>query len=46
MKRPHKPFLLGIGYTCQQVEKIEVQAWDVRLDAIATEEKIILVENL
>lgn len=36
-----KPVLVGIGYAMQQVERIDAQPWDVRLDYIATERELI-----
>ncbi len=40
-KRPTQPLLVGIGYAFQQVDELPVQAWDVPLDYIATEEDLI-----
>ena len=36
-RRQHKPALLGIAYSLQQAEEVPTAAWDVPLDAIATE---------
>lgn len=38
LKRPSKPYLLGIAYEWQQLEKIVPASWDVPLDGIATEQ--------
>lgn len=35
------PLLVGAGYACQEVETIPLAAWDVPLDAIATEAELI-----
>lgn len=39
--RPARPLLIGVGYGFQQVERLEPQSWDVPMDAIATDEKLI-----
>jgi 5-formyltetrahydrofolate cyclo-ligase len=36
-----RPLLVGIGYAMQEVERIPVEPWDVRLDCIATERELI-----
>lgn len=36
-----KPVLVGVGYGLQEVERIQAQPWDVRLDYIATERELI-----
>jgi 5-formyltetrahydrofolate cyclo-ligase len=36
-----KPVLVGVGYAMQEVDTIAAQAWDVRLDYIATERELI-----
>jgi 5-formyltetrahydrofolate cyclo-ligase len=38
---PAPPWLVGAGYSFQQLETLPAQPWDVRLDAIATEHGII-----
>jgi 5-formyltetrahydrofolate cyclo-ligase len=40
-RRFRRPLLVGVGYAMQEVEKIEIRAWDVALDAIATETEFI-----
>ena len=35
-----KPLLIGYGYACQNVKSIPREAWDIRLDAVATEQGI------
>jgi len=32
-----RPFLLGVAHQCQEVDAVPLEAWDVRLDAIATD---------
>ena len=38
---PAPPWLVGAGYSFQQLESLPAQPWDVRLDAIATEQGIL-----
>jgi len=40
-ERPREPLLVGIGYSSQEIEGIAPEAWDVRLDFIATERELI-----
>lgn len=40
-QRPAQPVLVGIGYSSQEVASIDAQAWDVRMDFIATERELI-----
>jgi 5-formyltetrahydrofolate cyclo-ligase len=37
---PAPPWLVGAGYSFQKLETLATQPWDVRLDAIATEQGI------
>ncbi len=41
LERPSKPLLVGIGYASQEVDHIEPEDWDVRLDYVATERELI-----
>lgn len=41
-KRPTKPYLLGLAYEWQQCETISPEEWDIKLDAVATENTIHL----
>lgn len=34
----HRPLLIGYGYACQKVDSIPHERWDIRLDAVATEQ--------
>lgn len=36
--RPTKPYLLGLAYEWQKVEKLSTEDWDVTLDAIITDQ--------
>ncbi|MGB0132494.1 5-formyltetrahydrofolate cyclo-ligase [Dokdonella sp.] len=36
-----RPLLVGIGYAAQQLDAIETEEWDVKLDYIATEKELI-----
>ena len=38
---PAPPWLVGAGYSFQQLQSLPAQPWDVRLDAIATEQGIL-----
>lgn len=33
---PTRPYTVGIGFDCQVVEKVHVDEWDVKLDAVVT----------
>ena len=37
----HKPFLCGLAYKLQKVDYIETKEWDVKIDAVVTEQGII-----
>ena len=39
--RPAQPVLVGIGYSFQEVSALPAQAWDIRMDFIATERELI-----
>jgi 5-formyltetrahydrofolate cyclo-ligase len=39
--RPSRPVLVGIGYHFQELAEITAQAWDIRLDFIATDRELI-----
>jgi len=41
LERPSKPLLVGIGYALQEIDRIEPEDWDVRLDYVATERELI-----
>jgi 5-formyltetrahydrofolate cyclo-ligase len=42
LRRPNgKPQLAGLAYDCQEVKKITAEGWDVRLDAVITESRLI-----
>lgn len=36
-----RPRLFGLAFACQQVAQLPVQPWDVRLDAVITEQGVI-----
>jgi 5-formyltetrahydrofolate cyclo-ligase len=36
-----RPVLVGVGYAVQEVPRVPVEPWDVRLDYIATERELI-----
>ena len=38
-KNCHKPTLLGIAHECQQVDRLTLASWDVRLAAVVTERR-------
>jgi 5-formyltetrahydrofolate cyclo-ligase len=37
----HRPLLIGVAHTLQEVPSIHVQGWDVPVDAIATDRKVL-----
>jgi 5-formyltetrahydrofolate cyclo-ligase len=37
MHAPAPPLLIGAAYASQKLEALDAQDWDVRLDAVATE---------
>ena len=39
--RPARPLLVGIGYHFQELAQIAAEAWDIRLDFIATDRELI-----
>ena len=41
LARPAKPLLIGIGYAAQEVDHIEPNEWDVKLDYVATERELL-----
>jgi len=36
-KQWQKPVLLGVAHACQQVDRLTLASWDVRLDAVVTD---------
>ena len=41
----HKPNLLGVAYELQKQEQLEINLWDIPLQAIATEKKLYLANK-
>ena len=41
LPKPHQPYLMGLGYQCQAVDALPVDAWDVSLEGLLTEKKLI-----
>lgn len=39
------PILIGLAHSCQQVERIEAQPWDVPMHAILTDQKFIEISK-
>ena len=39
---PQPPMLVGAGFALQQVAALDAQPWDVRLDAVCTEEALFI----
>jgi 5-formyltetrahydrofolate cyclo-ligase len=35
-----KPYLIGLAHELQKTDQLPVNSWDIRMDVIATEEKI------
>ncbi len=36
-----RPYLLGVAFACQQADALAAEAWDVRLDAVVTEDGVL-----
>jgi len=36
-----KPVLVGVGYALQEIDALDAQPWDVRLDYVATERELL-----
>ncbi len=46
LNKKTKPILLGFAFDFQEiVKKIEIESWDIGLDAIATESRLIIFNN-
>lgn len=41
VERPALPLLVGVAYAFQEVKSLEIEAWDVPLDFVATEHELI-----
>ncbi len=37
-----KPKLIGLAHSCQEVERLPLEAWDIPLDAVVTEREVIV----
>lgn len=46
MNLPHRPILMGVAFSFQQVDEISVDPWDIPLDAIATEQGIVRIKKI
>ena len=42
--RPKCPALMGVAHSCQELPSLAGEAWDVQLDCIVTDQKIITVK--
>ena len=42
-ERPAPPWLIGIGFACQEVERIPMAEWDVPLDMVVTEREVVII---
>jgi len=38
---PSRPTVIGVAHSFQQVEAVPVEAWDIRIDAVVTEDSIL-----
>jgi len=38
---PKRPKLIGLAHSCQELERINMDPWDIPVDAIATEKRLI-----
>lgn len=41
-KQGNKPYLIGLAHSCQQLDSLATDNWDIPLFAVATEQEIIL----
>ena len=42
-QQPTPPWLIGIGFACQEVEQIPMAEWDVPLDLVVTEREVVVI---
>ena len=42
VRETQKPFLLGLAHSCQQMDSLKAEEWDIPLNALATEEQLLL----
>ncbi len=40
-----QPLLIGLAHSCQEVNSLERSAWDIPMDAIATEKELIVIDS-
>jgi len=40
-RKAHTPVVIGIAHAFQQVDLVPTESWDIRLDAVVTEEAVI-----
>lgn len=40
-RTPSRPRLIGLAHQCQQIDQIDVEPWDIPLDAIVTDKSVI-----
>ncbi|WP_370931370.1 5-formyltetrahydrofolate cyclo-ligase [Bartonella sp. DGB1] len=43
--KENRPYCVGVGYDCQQLPKIELEQYDILMDAILTESNYIIVNK-
>jgi len=37
-----RPYLVGVAHACQEVDSLPIEPWDVPLDAVVTDQKIVI----
>ncbi len=42
---PRRPTLIGLAHSCQELERIDEDPWDIPLDAIATDKAVIMCKH-
>jgi len=42
VRQTKKPFLMGLAHSCQQVDSLTSEEWDIPLNGLATEEQLLL----
>ncbi|MBB3047326.1 5-formyltetrahydrofolate cyclo-ligase [Litorivivens lipolytica] len=45
LSKTDRPLLIGLAHHCQEVEQLPVQSWDIPLDAVATDKRVIWLKK-
>lgn len=44
-RRPRRPLLIGVGHSCQEVEALPTDTWDLNMNAIVSDREVIKVDK-